>query len=338
MFTDDRLGLLFACCHPALPMAGRVALTLKTVAGCRPARSPAPSWSARRPWASVCCAPRPRSPTPASRCGCPEPHRLRRPGGGCARGHLPPLQRGLLRDRGRPTPCATTWPRRPSGWPIWSASCCPTTARCTGSARCCCCSTPGAARGPTPPATWSPWKIRTGRAGTGPRSAPASTAWPSAARPEGAPGYYAPPGRDRGRPRPADTADRHRLARIVAAYDALLGLRPSPVIALNRAVALGFRDGPEPGCKPWRLSRARRARRLPWLAGGPRRPAAAGRPCRGLGAELPGSHRAVPYRPRATLARTPAAGTHMSGRSANCTAATATVPSAAISSEARAGR
>jgi len=32
-YGDDRLALLFACCHPALPMAGRVALTLKTVTG-----------------------------------------------------------------------------------------------------------------------------------------------------------------------------------------------------------------------------------------------------------------------------------------------------------------
>lgn len=31
--ADDRLKLLFACCHPALPVAGRVALTLKTVTG-----------------------------------------------------------------------------------------------------------------------------------------------------------------------------------------------------------------------------------------------------------------------------------------------------------------
>lgn len=30
---DDRLQLLFMCCHPALPLAGRVALTLKTVTG-----------------------------------------------------------------------------------------------------------------------------------------------------------------------------------------------------------------------------------------------------------------------------------------------------------------
>ena len=30
---DDRLALLFTCCHPALPLAGRVALTLRTVSG-----------------------------------------------------------------------------------------------------------------------------------------------------------------------------------------------------------------------------------------------------------------------------------------------------------------
>jgi len=30
---DDRLVLLYSCCHPALPLEGRVALTLKTVAG-----------------------------------------------------------------------------------------------------------------------------------------------------------------------------------------------------------------------------------------------------------------------------------------------------------------
>jgi RNA polymerase sigma-70 factor (ECF subfamily) len=36
-------------------------------------------------------------------------------------------------------------------------------------------------------------------------------------------------------------------ATVVAGYDALLQLRPSPVIALNRAAALGFRDGPLAG-------------------------------------------------------------------------------------------
>ena len=31
--TDDRLSLIFTCCHPALPLEARVALTLRTVAG-----------------------------------------------------------------------------------------------------------------------------------------------------------------------------------------------------------------------------------------------------------------------------------------------------------------
>jgi RNA polymerase sigma-70 factor (ECF subfamily) len=33
VYRDDQLRLVFTCCHPALPLAGRVALTLKTVAG-----------------------------------------------------------------------------------------------------------------------------------------------------------------------------------------------------------------------------------------------------------------------------------------------------------------
>src|SRR5262245_45560609 len=31
--VDDRLRLIFTCCHPALPLTARVALTLRTVAG-----------------------------------------------------------------------------------------------------------------------------------------------------------------------------------------------------------------------------------------------------------------------------------------------------------------
>ena len=30
---DERLRLIFTCCHPALPMEARVALTLRTVGG-----------------------------------------------------------------------------------------------------------------------------------------------------------------------------------------------------------------------------------------------------------------------------------------------------------------
>jgi RNA polymerase sigma-70 factor, ECF subfamily len=36
-------------------------------------------------------------------------------------------------------------------------------------------------------------------------------------------------------------------AAIVAAYDTLLVAQPSPIVALNRAIAIGFRDGPDAG-------------------------------------------------------------------------------------------
>src|SRR6202007_3407975 len=33
MVADDRLRLIFTCCHPSLPLEARVALTLRTVCG-----------------------------------------------------------------------------------------------------------------------------------------------------------------------------------------------------------------------------------------------------------------------------------------------------------------
>ena len=45
----------------------------------------------------------------------------------------------------------------------------------------------------------------------------------------------------------APTAERTDWPQIVALYDALLSLNPSPVVELNRAVAMAMRDGPEAG-------------------------------------------------------------------------------------------
>jgi predicted RNA polymerase sigma factor len=56
---DDRLRLVFTCCHPALAMEARVALTLRMV-HCAP-RSPTRSWSRRPPWATGSPARRRRS-------------------------------------------------------------------------------------------------------------------------------------------------------------------------------------------------------------------------------------------------------------------------------------
>ena len=68
--ADDRLRLIFTCCHPALSPEARVALTLRTLGGSRPPRSPTPSWSRRRPWPSGWSGPSARSATPPSPTGC----------------------------------------------------------------------------------------------------------------------------------------------------------------------------------------------------------------------------------------------------------------------------
>src|ERR671920_183256 len=47
---DERLELLFTCCHPALALDAQVALTLRTLGGSRQTRSRALSSSPRRRW------------------------------------------------------------------------------------------------------------------------------------------------------------------------------------------------------------------------------------------------------------------------------------------------
>ena len=56
----------------------------------------------------------------------------------------------------------------------------------------------------------------------------------------------------------AVTAAATDWARVVAGYDALLLAHPSPVVALNRAVAVGFRDGQRPDWMRWPSSAAMR--------------------------------------------------------------------------------
>ena len=95
-------------------------------------------------------------------------------------------------------------------------------------------------------------------------------------------------GRPRGGARPRAPPQRKDTAgsRVVELYDGLLDLHPSPVVALNRAVAVGMAEGPAPGC--WRSTRSRRSGRCRgftwcrrraatcWLGpGGPRRREAA---------------------------------------------------------------
>ena len=102
----------------------------------------------------------------------------------------------------------------------------------------------------------------------------------------------------------APSADDTDWREIVGLYDLLMRITPSPVVALNRTVAIAMRDGPEAGLaqldpllerrRPrWLPARARRARRLLPPPGAQRRGARrlparhqAHRP--GPGAALPG--------------------------------------------------
>ena len=63
MIPDDRLRLVFTCCHPALAREAQVALTLRLVCGVADRRtSPTRSWSPSRRWRPGSRARRRRSP------------------------------------------------------------------------------------------------------------------------------------------------------------------------------------------------------------------------------------------------------------------------------------
>ena len=68
---DDRLRLIFTCCHPALALQARVALTLRLLGGLSTAQIARAFLVPEPTLASGWCGPRPRSATRASRTACP---------------------------------------------------------------------------------------------------------------------------------------------------------------------------------------------------------------------------------------------------------------------------
>ena len=102
-------------------------------------------------------------------------------------------------------------------------------------------------RARTSAVSWCCWPTRTGRAGTGRASMTGSRHWRERRRLGRTAGPFqlqAGIAAEHARAASAATTD---WPRIVSLYDQLLAAQPSPVIALNRAVAVSMASGPSAG-------------------------------------------------------------------------------------------
>lgn len=97
----------------------------------------------------------------------------------------------------------------------------------------------------------------------------------------------------------APTAETTDWSQIVALYDHLYALRPNPVVALNRAVAIAELEGPDEGLARHRADRVGGPRGLRAVPRDPRRPPRTHRPTRRCDRRLQPGHRAHPQHGRA---------------------------------------
>ena len=121
---DERLELLFTCCHPALSTEAQVALTLRTLGGLTNdeiARAFLVSAGDDE------APPLPRAHQDQAR-GDPVQRARRR---ACSRSASAPSWRSSISSSTRATAAASTWPRRRSPWARCSQSSCPTRPRST---------------------------------------------------------------------------------------------------------------------------------------------------------------------------------------------------------------
>ncbi len=245
VYRDDRLRLLYTCCHPALPIAGQVALTLRTVAGLSTAQIASAFLVSEATMGQRLLRTRNKIAHTGIRFAVPEPHRI----GERTAGVLAVVY--LIFNQGYGTPGGEGTGEDLAAEAIRLADLLtqlqPDDDEVLGlnallllqHARR---ATRVDADGELEPmqsqdrSRWDRSMVLRGLAGL------------MAARDSGRPaGPYRLQAEIAAEHATAATAAATDWARIVAAYDALFQVQPSPVVALNRAVALGFRDGPDSG-------------------------------------------------------------------------------------------
>ncbi len=244
-YGDDRLKLLFTCCHPALPMAGRVALTLKSVAGLSTRQIARAFLVSEATMGQRLLRTKNRIEHTGIGFRVPEPHRLAgRTDAVLAVVYLI-FTEGYAATEGEPFRddlaaeavqlAGLVAQLLPGDDEVLALHALLLLQHARRAAR-----TDADGELVTledqDRGRWDHDQIDAGLAAL------------AAARVTGrAPGYYRLQAEIAALHATAAHADDTDWSRIVIAYDALLALRPSPVIALNRAVAVGFSDGPTAG-------------------------------------------------------------------------------------------
>jgi len=244
-YGDDRLRLLFTCCHPALPLAGRVALTLKTVAGLSTREVARAFLVSEATMGQRLLRTRTKIANAGIALRVPEPARLAERTAGVLAVVYLVFNEGYAVTEGEGTRedlaaeavrlaelVAQLLPGDDEVQGLRALLLLQHARRATRTD----------AAGelvPMDEQDRSRWDRTMVAAGLASLALAVSTGRP--------PGSYRLQAQIAAEHATATEAAMTDWARVVAGYDALLQVQPSPVVALNRAVALGFRDGPQAG-------------------------------------------------------------------------------------------